>query len=167
MDSTSPCNSLISFLFKLLDAHWSDQNLFDKNQKPLLTIHLSRNCLWDCHLWNVLSKLSPWTERNTDSHSQPNSVWLSVSMTVPYYLIITIKKSRAIWKVQKIGLRYIKNCRTFDDEFLFTFILMLVTVFILCPCPLVFHFLCLLEKGKSRLQDAMEFLATQWANHGG
>ncbi len=34
------------------------------------------------------STLSPWTEQNTDSHSQPNSVRLSVSMSVPYYFFI-------------------------------------------------------------------------------
>jgi hypothetical protein len=34
------------------------------------------------------STLSPWTEQNTDSHSQPNSVRLSVSMFVPYYFFI-------------------------------------------------------------------------------
>jgi hypothetical protein len=34
------------------------------------------------------STLSPWREQKTDSHSQPNSVWLSVSMSVPYYFFI-------------------------------------------------------------------------------
>ncbi len=69
--------------------------------------------------------------------------------------------------MQEIGLRYIKNSRTFDDEFLFTFIRVLVT-YCMPPPPGFPGYLCLLEKGKSRLQDAMEFLATQqWENNGG
>jgi hypothetical protein len=38
--------------------------------------------------------LPQYTEQNTDSHSQPNSVRLSVSMSVPYYLLYSMDWSQ-------------------------------------------------------------------------
>ncbi len=82
MDSTSSC--------KLTD--WLALPLIGLTKisltKPILTTHLPWNLL--CGFTSVMysSTLSPWTEQNTDSHSQPNSVWLSVSMSVPYYFFI-------------------------------------------------------------------------------
>jgi hypothetical protein len=56
--------------------------------KPNLTTHLSWNRFCGFYLGMYSSTLSPWTEQNTDSHSQPNTVRLSVSMSVPYYFFI-------------------------------------------------------------------------------
>ncbi len=58
------------------------------------------------------STLSPWIEQNTDSHSQPNSVRLSVSMSVPYYFFIPWDRlagwrggwGSIFWKTREIRL---------------------------------------------------------------
>ncbi len=81
--------SLISFSFKwrycsfvILKSLW---------QKPVLTTHLSRNHHWGSHLSKVL-KHSPTVHRTKYRQSQStNSVWLSVSMSVPYYLLYSME----------------------------------------------------------------------------
>ncbi len=67
MNSTSPCNSLFSFLFK-----WRWCSLVCLNclwKKPVLTIHLSRNGQWGSHLSKVL-KHSPIVHRTKYRQSQ-------------------------------------------------------------------------------------------------
>ncbi len=54
------------------------------------------------------STLSPWTEQNTDSHSLPNSVWLSVSMSVPYIpfsMVLTCR--RTVYTVEYSTFMYV------------------------------------------------------------
>ncbi len=94
MDFTSSCCSLNSFSFKWRCCSWV--LLKSLWQKPVLTTHLSWNHLWSITSVMYSSTLSPWTEQNTDSHIQPNSVWLSVSMSVPYYLLSSVGSTLCI-----------------------------------------------------------------------
>ncbi len=74
-------------------AHWSDQIVFDKrfNHPSVMELPLI------LHATSVMcrSTLSPWAEQNTDNHSQPNSVWLSVSMSYPFFPSSMVWASRA------------------------------------------------------------------------